>query len=34
MTHAGIPASSGANAGWEQAFDKLVDYIETTLINK
>ena len=23
MTHAGVPASSGASAGWEQAFDKL-----------
>jgi len=31
MTHAGVPASSGAGGGWEQAFDKLADYIETTL---
>ncbi|MFC1923065.1 SRPBCC domain-containing protein [Chloroflexota bacterium] len=23
MTHAGVPSDSGANAGWEQAFDKL-----------
>jgi len=23
MTHAGVPASSGAGGGWEQAFDKL-----------
>jgi len=29
MTHAGVPASSGAGGGWEQAFDKLVDYLET-----
>jgi uncharacterized protein YndB with AHSA1/START domain len=27
MTHAGVPASSGAGGGWEQAFDKLSDYI-------
>jgi len=31
MTHAGMPAGSGANAGWEQAFDKLADHIETAL---
>ena len=31
MTHAGVPADSGAGGGWEQAFDKLADYIETTL---
>ena len=29
MTHAGVPASSGAGGGWNQAFDKLADYIET-----
>ena len=34
MTHAGVPASSGANAGWEQAFDKLADHIETVLNDK
>jgi len=34
LTHAGVPASSGANAGWEQAFDKLVDHIETVLNDK
>ena len=34
MTHAGVPADSGANAGWEQAFDKLADHIETVRINK
>ena len=34
MTHAGVPASSGANAGWEQAFDKLADHIKTVLNNK
>ena len=31
MTHAGVPAGSGGNAGWEQAFDKLADHIETVL---
>ena len=30
MTHAGVPTNSGANAGWEQAFDKLVDLIKNT----
>jgi uncharacterized protein YndB with AHSA1/START domain len=29
MTHAGVPASSGAGGGWNQAFDKLADHIET-----
>jgi len=30
MTHAGLPAGGqGANEGWEQAFDKLADYIKT-----
>jgi uncharacterized protein YndB with AHSA1/START domain len=28
MTHAGVPADSGAGGGWEQAFDKLTDHIE------
>jgi len=34
MTHAGVPASSGAGGGWEQAFDKLVEHIETVLNDK
>ena len=34
MTHAGVPAGSGANAGWEQAFAKMADHIETVLNNK
>jgi uncharacterized protein YndB with AHSA1/START domain len=34
MTHVGVPADSGANAGWEQAFEKLADHIETILKNK
>lgn len=29
MTHAGMPAGSGAGGGWNQAFDKLADHIET-----
>ncbi len=29
MTHAGIPADSPGATGWNQAFDKLTDYIET-----
>jgi len=29
MTHAGVPADSGAGGGWEQAFDKLASYIES-----
>lgn len=29
MTHAGVPAEGGANAGWEQAFDKMDHLIET-----
>jgi uncharacterized protein YndB with AHSA1/START domain len=28
MTHAGVPADSGAGGGWEQAFDKMADHIE------
>ncbi len=34
MTHAGVPADSGAGGGWEQAFDKLADQIETVLNDK
>jgi uncharacterized protein YndB with AHSA1/START domain len=34
MTHAGVPAGSGANGGWNQAFDKLADHIEVVLNNK
>ena len=34
MKHAGVPADSGAGGGWEQAFDKLADYIETALGDK
>jgi len=34
MTHAGVPADSGANEGWEQAFDKLADYFKTALKDK
>jgi len=34
MTHAGVAAGSGANAGWEQAFDKLANHIETALNDK
>lgn len=29
MTHVGVPASSGAGGGWEQAFDKLTEYVGT-----
>ena len=29
VTHAGIPADSGGAGGWEQAFAKMADYIET-----
>ena len=31
MTHAGMPADSGAGGGWTQAFDKLANYIGTVL---
>lgn len=34
MTHAGMPADSGAGGGWEQAFDKLADHLETILNDK
>jgi uncharacterized protein YndB with AHSA1/START domain len=33
LTHAGMPADSGAGGGWEQAFDKLADHIAATLNN-
>ena len=31
MTHAGMPADSGAGGGWEQAFDKLADHVAAAL---
>ena len=31
MTHAGMPAGSGAGGGWEQAFEKLAIHIESVL---
>ena len=31
MTHAGMPAGSGAEGGWNQAFDKLADHIKIVL---
>jgi uncharacterized protein YndB with AHSA1/START domain len=31
LTHAGMPADSGAGGGWEQAFDKLTNYVESSL---
>ena len=34
MTQAGMPASSGAGGGWEQAFTKMADHIETVLGDK
>ena len=34
MTHAGVPAGSGANAGWEQAFTKMAEYINSVFKNK
>ena len=34
MTHAGMPADSGAGGGWEQAFDKLAGHLETVLNDK
>ena len=34
MTHAGIPADSPGASGWNQAFDKLADHIETALNNQ
>jgi len=29
MTHTGVPANEGANAGWNQAFGKMENYIKT-----
>lgn len=34
MTHAGVPAGSGADGGWNQAFDKMADHIKTLLSNQ
>ena len=34
LTHAGVPADSGAGGGWEQAFAKMADHIETILSDK
>jgi uncharacterized protein YndB with AHSA1/START domain len=34
MTHAGVPADSPGASGWNQAFDKLADHIETVLNDK
>jgi uncharacterized protein YndB with AHSA1/START domain len=34
MTHADVPADSGAGGGWEQAFDKMADHIKTILTDK
>lgn len=31
MTHAGVPAESGAGGGWNQAFDKLAAYVTAVL---
>ena len=31
ITQAGVPAGSAAGGGWEQAFDKMTDLIETVL---
>jgi uncharacterized protein YndB with AHSA1/START domain len=31
MTHAGMAADSGAGGGWNQAFDKLAEHLETVL---
>ncbi len=33
LTHAGVPADSPGKMGWEQAFTKLADYIETARNN-
>jgi uncharacterized protein YndB with AHSA1/START domain len=29
MMHSGMPADSGAGGGWNQAFDKLEEYLKT-----
>ena len=34
MTHAGMPADSGADGGWNQAFDKLANHINTVSSKK
>lgn len=34
MTHAGVPADSGGASGWEQAFARLADHINTVLENR
>lgn len=34
MTHAGVPADSGAGGGWMQAFDKMADYVASILKDK
>lgn len=35
MTHAGLPANEqGANEGWEQAFDKMAEHIDTVRNDK
>ena len=34
MTHAGVPADSPGATGWNQAFAKMADHIETVLNDK
>jgi len=34
MTHAGMPANSGAGGGWTQSFAKLTDYLVTVVSDK
>ena len=34
MTHAGMPADSGAGGGWNQAFDKLAERIRAVLTDQ
>ena len=34
MTHAGVPADSDGAGGWEQAFAKMADHIQTVLNDK
>jgi len=31
MKHVGVPESSGAGGGWNQAFDKLAGYVQTVI---